>query len=59
MCTFEKETVLIRPHVGQSILGQPHEPRQPKPKGPQQEININKFQLILHFACAILNEKLL
>ena len=40
MYNFEKETVLIRPHVGQSILGQPHEPRQPKPKGPQQEINI-------------------
>ena len=39
MCTFEKETVLIRPHVGQSILGQPHEPRQQKTKGPQQEIN--------------------
>ena len=59
MCNFEKETVSIWSHVGLSLLGHPHEPRQPQPQGPQQVIDrYNKYQLFIHFACAILNKKL-
>ena len=51
MHNFEKETDTIHSHVGQSLLGHPHESRQPQPQGPQQEIdiltNIN-FLSILH-----------
>ena len=40
MCNFEHETVLIWYHVGLSLPGHPHEPRQPQPHGPQQVIDI-------------------
>ena len=38
MCNFELETVSIGSHVGQNLLGHPHEPRQPQ--RPLQVIDI-------------------
>ena len=40
MCNFEYETDLIWSHVNLSLLGHPHEPRQPQPQGLQQVIDI-------------------
>ena len=40
MGNFEQETVLIWFHVSLSLTGHPHEPIQPQPHGPQQEIDI-------------------
>ena len=37
MSNFEKETVLIRPHVNQSLSGHPYEPQT---QGPRQVIDI-------------------
>ena len=40
MCIFDKETVLIWFHVGQSLQVQLHEPQQAQAQGPQQVLDI-------------------
>ena len=47
MCNFEQETVLICSHVGLSLLGHPHEPRQPQPQGPQKVIDRYNMEIAL------------
>ena len=50
MHNFEKETDTIHSHVGQSLLGHPHESRQPQPQVPQKVFDFQKsiFLNILH-----------